>query len=150
MKVLLCVLLVVLPGCAGILTARDAAPAVPAAAPMPPGWAYAMTIEFLDTPSTAPLTAEQQKLLGLDVQTKDTAFGITAALSKLPLVGWMFAASKVADIAQGGIGGTSGGGPVTDGVFKAAIASGRVKSIRWIPVKADEVVKAPEVAKEVE
>ena len=143
MRVLFCVLLCVLPGCAGILTGRDEAPV---AAPLPAGWAYATTIEFAPEPAPAPAVDADGKLLGIDENTKDTAFGIVAALSKLPLVGWMFVASKAADMADGGIGGS--GGPVTDGVFIAAIHSGRVLRIVWTPVKAEEVVKAPGVAKE--
>lgn len=136
----LCVILMLVPGCAGIITGEKTAQA-----PLPQGWGYAATIEFVDAPSPVP-TEASAKALGLDTNTKDSVFGITAALSKVPLVGWMFAASKAGDIAASGIGGGNGG-PVTDGVFKAAIASGRVKRIVWTPVKAEDAAKAPAVEK---
>ena len=132
MKVLLCVLLCVLPGCAGILTARDEAP-VATAAPVPvvpDGKAYVLRIQFTNA---SPGTDGTVKEVGEGVWPLFVAFGKTAA--RLPIVG-MFFAKKGAEMATRG--GNGGGNDGPYGVCNNAIASGRALFIELITTNTEE------------
>ena len=134
-KWLCVVLLLLLPGCAGVLTGgADAPPPAP-----PQRVAYALTITFLDAPAEMSALTGAGNVSGTAQEVGDAAFGLAAWGSKLPLIGWMFGA-RVAERASRNFAGKDGAGaPVTPAVFISAIQSGRVKSIAYTPIE----LKAP-------
>ena len=128
-----------LSGCAGILTAKNDEPVVPTLVALPQGWAYGFCAEFVATPANdASTTSALGTTSGVSQDVGDAAFGFAAVLSKMPLIGWMFAA-RVGERAMKNMGGKGDSGPVTPAVMVTAIQSGRVLRILYWPVRTDAV-----------
>jgi len=143
----LCVLLCVLPGCAGILTGADEVPVV---APLPAGWAYQyhLVIEYVDAAGEAATGEAKSALPDNSVAGAVTIF---AFLKNVPIIGALiYGMDSAKEIAKDTGAGGSSEQPVTPDVLKAGITDERVTKVEWMmtPVKAEEVVKAPAVAKE--
>ena len=137
---LLCVFLCLclLSGCAGILGPSAPAPVVVAPAPLPAGWAYSLTIDFSETAAATAVAGKGQLL---DDNTADTAqIGLAGFFRKVPIIGWIVGGKMIAREAAKFGGAGKGNGPVTEAVLIAAIQSGRAKTIKWTPVKAEEPV----------
>ena len=136
----LAVLLALLPlGCAGILTAKKDEPVVPTLAALPSGWAYGFCAEFVATPANdATTTSALGTTSGVSQDVGDAAFGVAAWASKLPLIGWMFAA-RVGERAMRNMGGKGDSGPVTPAVMVTAMQTGRVLRIMYWPVRTDAI-----------
>ena len=132
-RAILCVLMVVmLSGCSLLLPSDPAPVGAPA-----PETAYAMTIEFVETRTDAPVTGTVSEGGALPENTVAGAVGIVGILQGIPYIGPWFFGSEIVKGATKNLGGGAGA-PVTSAVFIEAIRSGRVKKITYTPVKAEE------------
>ncbi|HPD15817.1 MAG TPA: hypothetical protein PLE19_12755 [Planctomycetota bacterium] len=132
MKVLWCVLLVVLlPGCAGILTGGGES--APVAVPM--DMAYDITL-VVEQGGVAP-TGEGVAGAEIGDNAKDLGLGLSAALTRWNPLIWIFGASKAADVAESRGGGrASDDSAVTDAVLKALASGGKftyTRKVVWRP-----------------
>lgn len=146
-KALCVLLLLVVPGCSLLMPsdpAEVAPTAVPALAPLPRGFAYSLVVDFNDGAGAA--TANDGS--GLPSNTVAGGVSIVAILRGIPWVGaFIFGADAAKDIAKNAVskGGGSGEGPVTEGVLIAVVNCGRAKTIKWIPVRVEELKPEPVV-----
>ena len=137
MKVLLCVLMCLIPSCAGILTSRDEAPVV---APLPAGWAYKyhLVVHYVDTPGVAVPGEAKSALPDNSVAGAVTIF---AFLKNVPIIGALiYGMDSAKDVAKDTGAGGSSEQPATADVLKAGVENPRATKFEWTmtPTKTEE------------